>query len=98
MGGSGGLQCRLRCNREAHSVAASQEARFKLGVGNLDALGAEKRSRHRHLRSLDFPGGCSDVGAVDIRDGLSAAIAHRQFQFSLQNFDHAIDAGLAKRS
>src|SRR5579864_6963375 len=47
---------------------------------------------------LDFPFGCGHVGAVDIGDRLGAAIAHCQFELALQDFDHAIDASLAKGS
>ena len=44
MGGSGGLQRHLRCHREAHSVPASQEARFKLGIAG-NSCSFRKRSK-----------------------------------------------------
>ena len=40
----------------------------------------------------------SDVCARDVGDRLRAAVAHRQFEFALQDFEHAIDASLAERT
>src|SRR5262245_52024870 len=45
------------------------------------------------LRS-PFPG--RDITTVDVGDLLGTAITHHQFQFPLQDLEHALDAGLAE--
>src|ERR1700688_4102127 len=52
----------------------------------------------REYSGLAFPVGSSNVFACDVGDGPRAAVAHREFQFTLHDFDHAIDACLAERS
>ena len=53
-----------------------------------------RQSLARRLRHLDFPIGRGDVGASNLGNFLGAAIAHRQFQFPLKDFEDAIDSGL----
>src|SRR5262249_17045245 len=48
------------------------------------------------FRLSKLPVRVGDVGSVDIADRARPAVAHDQLEFSLQNFDYAIDARLAE--
>src|ERR1700722_17770567 len=47
---------------------------------------------------LTLPVGRGDVFAGDVGDSPRATVAHREFQFALHDFDHAIDTVLAEGS
>src|SRR5215831_16416546 len=48
--------------------------------------------------SLELPVWRRNVRTIDVGNGARSAVAHDEFQFALEDFDHTVDSSLAERS
>src|SRR3984893_7143658 len=80
------------------SAGRPEEAGAAETAPNHSARSSDYGLSRGHRAPLDFPIGRGDIAGGDLGDRSGTTIAHRQFQFTLKDFEHPIDARLAECS